>query len=181
MVVTDRYENRISQEDGTTQCCEYLSHVQQHKGVVHCIGNGGSAAIAAHLHNDLAKAGGIRSQIYTSSPLLTAYCNDESYAVAYAQQLQLWVEPNDLLIAISSGGASENILRAVAVAQKAEATVITLSGFSPDNPLRQTGDTNFYLPASDYGIVEMGHSILCHFLSDHTTIQCQAKQKKVHA
>ena len=43
--------------------------------------------------------------------------------------------PGDLLVAISSSGNSVNILNGVAGARSAGASVVTLSGFSPENKL----------------------------------------------
>ena len=51
-------------------------------------------------------------------------------------------------------------------ARKAGCTVITLSGFAPDNPLRELGDVNFHVPSHDYGPVEIVHAALCQFLTD---------------
>ena len=48
----------------------------------------------------------------------------------------------------------------------AEGTVVTLSGFEPGNPLRTTGDTNFYVNSGHYGLVETAHAAISHYLSD---------------
>ena len=37
--------------------------------------------------------------------------------------------------------------------------VITFSGFSPDNPLRESGDLNFWVESDQYNVVEMTHQI----------------------
>ena len=73
---------------------------------------------------------------------------------------------DDLLIAISSSGQSENILRCVRAAQKAGARIVTLSGFAANNPLRALGDVNFYIPSNSYGHVELAHAALSQFLTD---------------
>ena len=137
-----------------------------HGGKVIIIANGGSASIASHMQNDLAKACGIQALVFTEAPLLTALSNDDGYETAYETLTRLWARPDDLLIAISSSGRSENILRAVTAMRDAEGTVVTLSGFEPDNPLRTTGDTNFYLNSWHYGLVETAHAAICHYLSD---------------
>jgi D-sedoheptulose 7-phosphate isomerase len=67
---------------------------------------------------------------------------------------------------VSSSGASTNILNAVLKAKAAGAVVVTFSGFKTDNPLRQLGDLNFYVPSSDYGQVELTHAALLHCLTD---------------
>jgi D-sedoheptulose 7-phosphate isomerase len=37
--------------------------------------------------------------------------------------------------------------------------VVTLSGFSSDNPLRQLGDINLWVDSKAYNIVEMTHHV----------------------
>jgi D-sedoheptulose 7-phosphate isomerase len=130
------------------------------------IGNGGSAAIATHLHNDLVKAIGVRALAFVDAPLLTALGNDHGYAAVYHRPLELWARPGDVLLAISSSGRSENILRAVASARARSCHVITISGFAEDNPLRAAGDVNLHVATTDYGEVEAVHSVLAHALTD---------------
>jgi D-sedoheptulose 7-phosphate isomerase len=130
------------------------------------IGNGGSAAIVSHLHNDLTKAVGVRTLVFNEQPLLTALANDEGYANVFARPIALWADRGDVLIAISSSGSSENIVRGAHSALDAGATLITLSGFHSANPLRALGHLNFYVPSNHYGLVEQAHSVLTHYLSD---------------
>jgi D-sedoheptulose 7-phosphate isomerase len=130
------------------------------------IGNGGSAAIASHLHNDLTKAVEVRALVFNEQPLLTALANDEGYANVFERPIRLWADPGDVLIAVSSSGNSQNIIRGVRAALDAGSSVITFSGFNPSNSLRALGHLNFYVPASHYGLVEQAHSVLTHFLSD---------------
>jgi D-sedoheptulose 7-phosphate isomerase len=130
------------------------------------VANGGSASIASHLQNDLCKACGVQALVFTEAPLLTALSNDDGYDTAYETLTRLWAGRNDLLIAISSSGKSENILRAVAAMRAAGGGVITLSGFGSDNPVRSAGDINFYVRSEHYGLVETAHAAICHYLSD---------------
>ena len=126
------------------------------------IGNGGSAAIASHMRTDLCLMG-VRAMAFDGHSLLTALANDYGYNEAFERLVMLWADHNDLLIAISSSGQSENILGSV---RSTLASIITFSGFEPDNPLRSEGFLNFYVPSLDYGVVEVSHSISVHFLTD---------------
>lgn len=137
------------------------------QGKVMIIGNGGSAAIASHLQNDLCKTGKIRAMVFTETPLLTALSNDISYNAAYSEQVGLWADKEDILIAISSSGNSQNIIDSVITArQNGCRPIITLSGFYPDNHLRGIGDYNIYIPSREYGYVELAHSVVTHYISD---------------
>ena len=44
--------------------------------------------------------------------------------------------------------------------------MITMSGFSPDNPLRALGDVNIHVSLDSYGIVEVAHTALIHAVVD---------------
>lgn len=130
-------------------------------GDVILVGNGGSAAIASHIATDLTKQG-TRARTLTDPSVFSAYANDEGYEHAYSRQIQHMAI--DYLIAISSSGRSSNILRAVGEARAKGAYVITFSGFDEDNPLRQLGHVNYYVPSHNYGIVEIAHLTILHSL-----------------
>lgn len=147
----------------------WVNHVvmtRDRRARVHLVGNGGSASVVAHAQNDLVKACGVRALVYQDVPLLTAFANDHGYHKGYSDALSIWLEDDDVLIAVSSSGASQNILNAVRVAKDIGATVVTCTGFQPDNTLRQLGHLNFYVPSSDYGQVEITHAALLHCLTD---------------
>jgi D-sedoheptulose 7-phosphate isomerase len=135
-------------------------------GKIMIIGNGGSAAVASHMQNDLCKAGNLQAMVFTEQPLLTAYSNDDGYDKAYESMVKLWGGPKDVLIAISSSGSSENILNAVNAMNDLQGQTITLSGFAADNPLRSMGNVNFFVDSDSYGIVETAHAALGHYLTD---------------
>jgi D-sedoheptulose 7-phosphate isomerase len=164
--VTDRDGATLPLDEGSHRAVEIILAAGTKSTKVMIIGNGGSAAIASHTHNDLCHAVGIRSMVFYDQPLLTTFSNDYGYEVAFERHAELWATPGDVLIAISSSGKSENILRAVRVCQARDCQVITLSGFKPDNPLRHMGDLNFYVAAHAYGYVELTHHALTHFITD---------------
>ena len=130
------------------------------------VGNGGSAAIASHMAIDYSKNGGLRALSFNDGAALTCLANDLGYENVFAHQIDLHGQAGDLLIAISSSGTSANIVRAAEVACDRACTVLTLSGFSPDNGLRGLGDMNVYIPSSEYGFVEVSHLNICHAALD---------------
>src|SRR5215468_4416063 len=135
------------------------------------VGNGGSAAIASHMATDYSKNGNLRALAMNDGSMVTCLGNDYGYDQVFAKQIEFHARAGDLLVAISSSGRSSNILNAVATARKIGCKVVTLSGFSPDNPLRSQGDMNVYLPSDFYGIVEIGHLALCHAILDYSMEQ----------
>lgn len=130
------------------------------------VGNGGSAGIASHLAIDFSKNGGMRSLAFNDAAALTCLGNDLGYENVFASQLDFHARPGDVLIAISSSGMSQSILRAVETARSRDCSVATLSGFTEDNALRPLGDVNFYIRSSSYGLVEVAHMAICHAILD---------------
>jgi D-sedoheptulose 7-phosphate isomerase len=156
----------LSLDDGGKAVLDLVRETRKKKAKAVVVGNGGSAAIASHTQNDLCKAVRMRSLVFTEQSLLTALANDDGYQTAYETLMNLWADADDLLIAISSSGRSENILRCTRAARKAGCRIVTLSGFAADNPLRSLGDVNFYIPSDSYGHVELAHAALSQFLTD---------------
>lgn len=130
------------------------------------IGNGGSAAIAAHALEDYANIGGFKTIDFYNPALLTCMANDYGYENVFSKPIEMLAESGDTLFAISSSGRSSNILNACESALAKKCKVITFSGFSPDNPLRKLGDFNFYVPSTHYGFVEVAHQALIHCVLD---------------
>src|SRR5437867_3198737 len=62
------------------------------------------------------------------------------------------------VMAVGNGGSA---------ARAAHCSIVTFSGFAQGNPLRSIGDINFYIPSSVYGLVEVAHTALCHYITDH--------------
>jgi D-sedoheptulose 7-phosphate isomerase len=130
------------------------------------VGNGGSAAIASHMATDYSKNGNVRSVAFNDASMLTCLGNDLGYERVFAKQIELQARDGDLVFAISSSGRSPNILAAVDAALAARCAVVTLSGFTADNPLRRKGAFNFYIGSDRYGFVEIGHLTICHTVLD---------------
>src|SRR3984893_1300256 len=101
------------------------------------VGNGGSAAIPSHMATDYSKNGDVRAMTLIDTSMLTCLGNDLGYDRIFAKQIELYARADDLVIAISSSGRSANILNAVKAARAAGCAVVTLSGFTADNPLRR--------------------------------------------
>lgn len=122
------------------------------------IGNGGSAAMASHVAVDLTKNAKVRAVNFNEADLLTCFANDYGFEHALAQAVAQYGDAGDVLIAISSSGRSANILNACQAARRNRfAAVVTLSGLSPDNPLRRLGDYNFWVDSRAYNLVETIH------------------------
>ena len=163
--VTDLTCSALSLEDGAERAVRMIIDVRAASRKVMLGGNGGSSAIVSHAQNDLSEAAGVRAMVFTEEPVLTARANDHGYGSVFERPIELWAEPGDLVVTVSSSGKSENIIRALQMARKQGCNLVTFSGFSPDNPSRGLGDINFYVPSSVYAYVESAHMALIHFLT----------------
>ncbi|MFA5100157.1 MAG: SIS domain-containing protein, partial [Candidatus Omnitrophota bacterium] len=134
-----------------------------------------SASISSHMAADFWKNGGIKAVAFNDAVLLSCVSNDFGYKHVFEKPVGMFAEARDILIAISSSGKSENILAAVQMARKRGCKVITLSGFAENNPLRSSGDVNFYVPYSAYGPVEVVHHSICHCILD-TIVSVREKE-----
>lgn len=81
--------------------------------MVWIIGNGGSCANSSHLAEDLLKLVGKRALALTDSSLLLMSANDEGMENMFLYPLMRLVENDDLVIGITMGGKSKNILNVV--------------------------------------------------------------------
>jgi D-sedoheptulose 7-phosphate isomerase len=92
--------------------------------------------------------------------------NDYGYEYIFSRPMEFLVHENDLVVAISSSGNSKDILNAIETAIQRQAAVITFTGFKPDNPAKQMGDINVYVPSEKYGIVESIHNLILQQIVD---------------
>ena len=142
-----------------SQAAEVIKSTSQNGGKTIIVGNGGSAATASHVSVDLTKNANIRAVNFNEADLLTCFSNDYGYERWVEKAIDFYADSRDLAILISSSGTSKNIISGGRRAKNMGLKVITFSGFSSDNPLRQLGDINFWVDSKAYNIIEMTHSI----------------------
>ena len=80
-------------------------------GTVFTCGNGGSAATAEHFANDLFAKGVKAVCLSSNTAIMTMIANDYGYKHVFSKQLEVFSDPGDLVVSISTSGASENILK----------------------------------------------------------------------
>jgi D-sedoheptulose 7-phosphate isomerase len=161
---------RISREQ-IERVVAALLDAWQERRTVFVIGNGGSAATASHMMNDLNKYTVVEGlprfrcvALTDNVPLMTAIGNDISYADIFVEQLKNLLQAGDVLVAISASGNSPNIVKAVEYARASSATVVGLCG-QPGGMLAQMADVKVVIPSDRIGQQEDGHMILDHVIS----------------
>jgi D-sedoheptulose 7-phosphate isomerase len=141
------------------------------------IGNGGSAATASHMMNDLNKgtlghkgdAPWKRFRVIALTDnvsLMTAWANDSDYNHIFSEPLKNLAQRDDVLVAISASGNSPNIITAVEAAKQIGVKVIGLAGFG-GGKLAKMADVSFVVPSDEYGPVEDVHMILDHIITGY--------------
>ena len=138
-----------------------------HKGSKVCIvGNGGSASISSHVSVDFAKVAKVPSLTFNNSNLITCFANDYGYENWVVEAIKAYTNINDLIILISSSGASKNIVNAAQYCKSNKINLITFSGFNKNNPLSNLGNVNFHIDSNNYNFIEMSHHIILLSLVD---------------
>lgn len=135
---------------------------------IYACGNGGSASIASQMVVDIVKGASygksrrVKMMSLTDSvATVTAYSNDVEYACVFEEQLRNWLVPNDVVIAISGSGNSENVIRAVRYANSRGAiTIGCTTGVS--GALKDMATIPLVVGSS-----HMGHLEDCFFVMTH--------------
>lgn len=135
------------------------------------MGNGGSAATASHFACDLGKntvmAGFPRLRVQSLNDniaVFSAYANDYGYDTVFAEQLANFVQPEDVVLAISTSGNSANVLKAVQVARACGAFTIGWSGYQ-GGKLAKMVDLPIVVPSDSIEQIEDIHLMMAHMVT----------------
>jgi D-sedoheptulose 7-phosphate isomerase len=134
-------------------------------------GNGGSAAEAQHFAAELVgrfkreRAPYPALALSTDSSVLTAVANDYGYEHVFARQVFAFGQPGDLLIAFSTSGESENLVRAAVAARQRGMQVIAVTGSRPSR-LQRVSDLTVRVPVTDTAVAQELHMLVTHILCD---------------
>ncbi|MBV9614498.1 MAG: SIS domain-containing protein [Ktedonobacteraceae bacterium] len=135
------------------------------------IGNGGSAAEAQHFAAELVgrfkrnRAPYAVLALTTDTSILTAVANDYGYQDVFARQVYAFGQPDDLLIAFSTSGESENLLCAASAGRQCSMTVVAITG-DRHSSLEHLADITLRVPVLDTAIAQELHMIVTHTLCD---------------
>lgn len=155
-------------EDSVDRVVGILKKARADRRLVFIFGNGGSAANASHITVDFIKGTDTPGQprlkvicLNDNMPTVTAYGNDVSYEVIFAEPLAALAGPGDVAIAISGSGNSPNILRAMDTAGALGLTRIGLTGFEGGR-LKDKCDVCVVVPSDSMQVIEDAHLVILH-------------------
>ncbi|TDQ51537.1 D-sedoheptulose-7-phosphate isomerase [Actinorugispora endophytica] len=134
-------------------------------------GNGGSAAEAQHLtaeltgrfENERRPLSAIALHAETSS--VTAIANDYGFRQVYARQLRAHARPGDMLVCLSTSGASDNVVAAAVAAREIGVTCWSMTGSAP-SALAAASDEVVAVPAARASTVQEVHLALVHLFCE---------------
>ncbi|HEU4929554.1 MAG TPA: SIS domain-containing protein [Candidatus Krumholzibacteria bacterium] len=136
-------------------------------GSVFACGNGGSATQAAHFVLELVgrfkrERRALRAfSLAESAGTLTAIGNDYEFADVFARQLHGMLRPGDCLVALSTSGESENVVRACRAAREAKGRVLGLTGATGGRVASEC-DVVVLVPENDTPLVQEVHLAVLH-------------------
>ena len=111
-------------------CIETLKN----DGKILILGNGGSAADAQHIAAELVgrykteRRGLAAIALTTDTSIITSISNDYGYEKVFSRQIEALAKPGDVVIGISTGGTSKNVINALIKANQQKCMTIGLSG-----------------------------------------------------
>jgi len=137
-------------------------------------GNGGSAAEAQHFSSEMLnrfemeRPGLPAITLTTDASTLTSIANDDHFAEVFAKQIRALGQPGDMLLALTTSGASPNIINAVRAAHDREMRVLLLSGRGGGPAAEQLTkeDLEIRIPSVSTARTQEMHLVIIHSLCD---------------
>jgi D-sedoheptulose 7-phosphate isomerase len=130
-------------------------------------GNGGSAADAQHLAAELVvklhgDRRGLAALALTTNPsVITAAGNDYGFEQVFSRQIESLVSSTDVLVALSTSGASPNVVRGLEAGRARGAYLVALTGES-GGAVRERVDLLLNVPSRDPQRIQEAHITIGH-------------------
>ncbi len=139
-------------------------------------GNGGSAADSQHFAAEL--VGRYKSErraraaiaLTTDTSTLTSVGNDYGFERIFARQIEALGRAGDVLVALSTSGASKNVLAAVAQARKQKMKVVILTG-AGGTLLAKKSDVAVVIPSRETARIQELHELVYHSWCEYIDAQ----------
>ena len=142
-------------------------------GKILIMGNGGSAADAQHIAAELvgrykAERKGLPAiALTTDTSAITSIANDYGFLHVFDRQVEALAHKDDVVIGISTGGTSPNVINALTAANKLDCKTIGLSG-KDGGEFNSLCDVNLLVNSNDTPRIQemhilIGHTI-CHLI-----------------
>jgi D-sedoheptulose 7-phosphate isomerase len=165
-----------SQSEPVAKACRLLVETLERDGTVLTCGNGGSAAEALHLAEELSgryrtNRRALRGLSLCADPTaLTCIANDFGFDHVFARQVEALGRAGDLLVVFSTSGKSANLLRALEAARARRIATLGLLG-GEGGPALKLCDHAIVVHGVDGAGVQEAHQMIMHMLCE----ACEAR------
>lgn len=155
------------------EAAELIAEVFRKGGKLLIVGNGGSAADAQHLaaefvnRFEMERAPLPAIALTTDTSILTSVGNDYSFHEVFSKQVRALGRAGDMLLAISTSGNSENVLKALEQSKKMDIATIALTG-KDGGRLKGMADITLVVEAESTPRIQEVHITACHMLCELT-------------
>ena len=170
----NNYKKRLSETlekldvEKVKELCESILSVWKTNNTIYLCGNGGSAANAIHIANDMTYGAGkkngkgINVEALSSNPaVLTCLANDLGYEDIFSEQIKVKGKSNDLLIVLSGSGNSKNVVKAIQIAKDKKMKTFAIVGFD-GGTCKKIANNSIHLNINDMQIAEDFQLIVNH-------------------
>ena len=159
---------------GIAHAAEVVTRALLGEHKVLCCGNGSSAALAqlftAVMLNrfEMERPGLPSIALGADGATLTSIASDYEFADVYAKQIRALGQPGDILLAVSTGGNSANVLGAIDAAHDRDMSVVALTGRDGGlaSDLLAGQDVEIRVPAQNSARIHEVHLLIIHSLVD---------------
>jgi D-sedoheptulose 7-phosphate isomerase len=156
---------------GVLKASRVLLRTLRAGGTVWACGNGGSATQAQHLVAEL--VGRFRRErdalrafcLSDNTATVTAVANDYDFADVFARQVRGLARSGDCLVALSTSGNSENVVRACTAARDSGVSVVAMTGAGGGRVAGES-DVAIRVPAADTPRIQEAHLVVIHLLCE---------------
>ena len=138
-------------------------------GTLYSCGNGGSAAQSAHFAAELVgrfkmdRPALAAASLTENVPVITSVANDYDFGAIFERQVEALGRNGDCLLALSTSGRSENVVRACKRARAMGIKVFALTGES-GGEVGDNSDVVIKVPSGDTPLIQEMHLVIIHVL-----------------
>ena len=156
--------------DKVPKLAEDIKKTKITKNKIFICGNGGSAANAMHIANDLIYGAGMSSgkgfnieALSSNTSVITCLANDIGYEKIFSEQLRVKGTKGDILIVLSGSGNSKNIINVLKIAKKIKVKSFAILGYD-GGKAKKLADVALHFNVDDMQIAEDIQIIISHLL-----------------
>jgi D-sedoheptulose 7-phosphate isomerase len=155
----------------------------QHSGKILICGNGGSAADAQHFAAEFMNRMRVDHEpwpaiaLTTDTSVLTSIANDAAYGEVFSRQVEALGRPGDVMIALSTSGASATVLAAIKAGRRREMVTVGFTGEAGAERMGDDCDLLLAVPSRDTARIQECHEFVYHFIAGAVETQLVARAK----